>query len=731
MSLSFGVSPLLLIPCLLIAAALGFWVYRNTVPTLSPSKRIALTTLRVGSLFVVLFLLFKPIWENIRNTEQPPLLAVLVDDSQSLNLTVEEASDSLSISEQTRTAVRDFAGEQIPGSVKYFRFSSDVQQVGDSQVGNSQIRNSNAPADSLGFSGDRTNVSQALAFVRERYKDENLQGVLLISDGQYNTGRNPIYLAERYPVPIHTIVVGDTTRRRDVQIRRVNTNEIAYVGDELPVQVGLLSEGFDGARVTVSLFENGVLLNTTNVDLPAGISEIPVDLFHTPEADGLRRYSVSVSQLEGEATFRNNTESFAVRVLENKKRILLFAAAPEPDVSAIRQLLAQDPNIEVTTFVQKSRSQFYDNSTPDSLDTYDAVILAGYPGKLSNSAVAADLAQSIDEGLPAFFILSRQTDLSLLRKTFAAALPAQPRVLRSNYIESTFIPTAEGLQHPILQISETPDEAWLTLPPLVFNDSRWQAAPNARVLATHQVRGIPLDDPMLIIRNQNRHRTAALLGAGTWRWKNLPEDLQTVAPFWVELFTNTLQWITTKEDDRPVRIAPVEDLFSGGAPIQFDGQVYDESLNPVDGAAIEIEVTQADSIRYPYTMEPVGNGRYTLNIGALPEGTYQYSAQAQQNGAVLGTDAGTFAVGSLTLEYKETRADGQLMSQIAQRSGGKVFASADPGDISSHLEASDSFVPIVFEERVESELWQRYIFFVIILVLLTAEWLVRKRSGMV
>lgn len=721
MSLSFGVSPLLLIPCLLAAAALGFWVYQRTVPVLAPAKRFALTALRTTTLFLVLFLLFKPILENIINTEQPPLLAVLIDDSQSLQITVEEETDSLNISELTRNTVREFTQTQIDGSVRYFRFSNDVAQVASST----------APADSLGFAGERTNMAHALAYLREQYKDENLQGVLLISDGQYNTGRNPVYLAERYPVPIHTIVVGDTTRRRDLQIRRVATNDIAYVDDELPIQIGLLSEGFGGERVTVSLFENGTLLNRANVDLPVGTVETPVDLFHTPETEGFHRYSVSVSRLDGEATYRNNSESFAVRVLENKKRILLFAASPEPDVAAIQQLLSEDPNIEVSAYIQKTRGEFYDPNLPDSLNAYDAIILAGYPGRFANPAVAERIAQSIDDGLPAFFLLSRQTDLSLLRRAFETALPAQPRVLRTNFIESTFVPTAEGLQHPILQISDTPDQAWITLPPLVFNDTRWQAAPDARVLATQQVRGISLDDPMLIIRNRNQHRTAVLLGAGTWRWKNLPDDLQSVAPFWVEMFSNTLQWITTKEDDRPVRVAPIEDLFSGGSSIQFDGQVYDESLNPVDGASIEIEVTQADSIRYPYSMEPVGNGRYALNIGALPEGTYRYRASAQQNGIVLGTDAGSFAVGSLTLEYKETRADGQLMHQIAQRSGGRVFASDQPAEVSQHLESSDAFVPVVFEERVETELWQRYFFFVLILVLLTIEWFVRKRSGMV
>ena len=129
MSLSFGVSPLLLIPCLLAAAALGFWVYQRTVPVLAPAKRFSLTALRTTTLFLVLFLLFKPILENIINTEQPPLLAVLIDDSQSLQITIEEETDSLNISELTRNTVREFTQTQIDGSVRYFRFSSDVAQV--------------------------------------------------------------------------------------------------------------------------------------------------------------------------------------------------------------------------------------------------------------------------------------------------------------------------------------------------------------------------------------------------------------------------------------------------------------------------------------------------------------------------------------------------------------------------------------------------------------------------
>ena len=723
MSISFGLPPLFLIPGLILAAFLAYWVYTNTVPSLPTPKRIFLTALRFGSLCIVLFLLFEPILRSITQTERPPVLAVLIDDSQSLSLNTSDSIDSLNSSGSFMTnLMNDFPEGDIPGILKYYRFSNETVALPQSR---------SSLADSLFYAGERTNMSQALDFVRDQLSDENLQGVLVLSDGQYNTGRNPIYLAERYPVPIHTVVIGDTTRKRDLQIRRVTTNDMAYVDDTLPIQVGLLSEDFSGERVTVSLFENGVPLQSSTVDLPPGTVEIPVELQHTPEEPGLRRYSVSVTQLQGEATTRNNAQSFVVRVLENKKRILLLAAAPEPDVAALRQVLRQDKNLDVDPYIQKGAGAFYTPVPLDSLDTYDAVILMGYPGRTADPQFARRIAAQIQEGLPALFMLSRQTDLRMLKDMYADVSPVQPTVIRPNFVESVFSPTPNGLQHPIFQIPELTPSIWNVLPPMIANDSRWQVSASAQVLATQVIRGIQIDEPLLVIQKRNTLRTAALLGSGTWRWKNLPEDLESASTVWVTLLTNTLQWITALEDDRPVRVAPVEDLFSGDAPIQFTGQVYDESLNPVDGASVEVQVLAGDSVQYPYTMKPVGNGRYIADIGALPEGTYQYRARAIKNDIELGADEGSFAVGSLTLEYQETRADGRLMNTLAQRSGGTSFSVTNLSQIPSFLQQSDSFRSTFFEDRVETELWQRHFFLIVIILLLTTEWFFRKRSGMV
>ena len=727
MNLSFEVPLLYLLPCLTVAAFLAIWVYTRTVPSLHNPKRIALTALRFSSLLTILFLLFRPILQNIVQTERPPVMAVLIDDSQSLTLhTTQDGEpaqgvDSLGAPRLMDQVLDAFPDEGIPGDLEFYRFSSSTLPISSTPPN----------PDSIPYIGERTNIAQALDFVRNDLDDQNLKGVLILSDGQFNTGRNPLYVAERYPVPIYTVVVGDTTRKRDLQIRRITTNDFAYIGDALPVQVTLLSEDYGGERVTVTLFDAGTILQTSTVELPEGISETTVDMEHVPEAAGLQRYTVSVSRLAGEATTRNNTRSVAVRVIENKKRYLLLAAAPDPDVSATMQLLAEDKNVQVDAYVQKTSNTFYNEEPLDSLDVYDAAILIGYPGRNADAATSRRVAAAIRDGLPAFFMYTTQTDLRILKDQYADVLPVQPRVIRTNVVESVLTPSVEGLRHPLFQIPDLSPPLWSLLPPLAHNDSRWVALPTARVLATQKIRGIQLDTPLLAVQNINRQRTAALLGSGTWRWKNLPEDLEPAGPIWPTLFSNTLQWITTLEDDRPVRVSPVEDLFSGDTPILFDGQVYDESLNPVDGATVEIDVLAGDSIRYPYIMEPVGNGRYMLDIGVLPEGNYQYTARAGKNDVTLGNDQGSFAVGSLTIEFQETRADGALMRALSQRSGGTSFATSDVAEIPAYLRSTESFRSIFFEERIETELWQRHFFLILIIVLLTTEWFVRKRSGMV
>ena len=718
MSFSFGLSPWLLVLCTLVAGALAFWLYRRTMPQLSPAKRITLGLLRFAALFLILFLLFEPVLRLVDRDEEEAVLAVLVDDSQSLLMTSSTDSTAAPVREKIRTLFDHLPAAVRGADIQVFSFSDDLAPAETS-------------LDSLAFDGSRTNIARSLEQLRERVGEDNLRAAVLLSDGQYNTGRNPLYVAERYPVPIYTVVLGDTARHRDLLIRRVITNDIAYLDTELPIEVALRSEGFAGQAVTVSLLRDGEPLSSRQVRLPEGSSEITVDLTVRPEEEGLHRYVVAVTRLDGEATYRNNLESFTVRVLRSERKILLLAAAPSPDVSAIGQILAESATFDYDTRIQKSPGEFYEGPLPASLGDYDVILMAGYPGRAAAPADMQRIRNAADEGTPIFFLFDRSTHIQFVDEHFSDVLPVVPERLRSGMIEVSFTSTAAAESHPIMNIPDASPESWLRLHPLIASQTRWLATPDAQVLAQTQVRGVELDDPLLVVRRRTGNRSAALLGAGTWRWRNVSEDLGQIAHLWPTLFSNTLEWLSAREEDQPVRIVPVRDLFSGGEDVEFSGQVYDESLNPISDATVEVNISSQDGTVYPFVMQPIGNGRYTLDAGTFPEGTYSYEAVAQANDANVGGDTGAFAVGSLTLEFKETRANASLMRQIAQRSGGELIDPDRMEMFTSGLAATGAFAPVIVETEREIELRRRYIFLAIVVALLTVEWFIRKRSGMV
>src|SRR5690606_36395152 len=157
------------------------------------------------------------------------------------------------------------------------------------------------------------------------------------------------------------------------------------------------------------------------------------------------------------------------------------------------------------------------------------------------------------------------------------------------------------------------------------------------------------------------------------------------------------RWVTAREDRRPVRVRPDRALFGEGEPVTFTGQVYDESLQPIGDADVRVTVRMPDGTETPYTMRPLGNGRYALDAGTLPSGSYGFTAQATRGAEALGDDRGAFAVGALALEFREPGADAALMRQLARRSGGRVVPVAEVGGLRDALAREGLFAPRLIE----------------------------------
>ncbi len=714
MDLFFESSPWLLVGGLIAAAGATYWTYRETTPALGSGWRLFLGGLRFLSLALIVVLLLQPVLRQLNESTEPPLLAVLVDDSQSMRLVTGEG-DSTSAS-TVRSGLRPVLSSVTEGlgedTTQSFAFDQSIRS---------------APAlDSLAFAGGRTDIGTALEQLPAEVRDRNLRGVVVVSDGQYNAGPTPLRVADRYPVPIHTVTVGDTARQRDLQVRRVATNDVGYTDSEVPVQATLQAERIPEQDVRVSLSAGDSLVAETDVRLPGGTAEVPVDLSFRPQAPGQRPLSVRVASVPGEATTRNNARSTSLRVLDRKRQVLLLGAAPSPSFTAVRRVLETNADTRVTARVPRRDGSFYGGPLPDTLDRYDAIVAAGFPSEPVPAAATERVASVLAEGTPGLFFLDRQTDVAAWEEAFGAVLPARPPAPEIEWTSRSLQLGAPARSHPVFEM-EAPLDLIADLPPLRTPATAWTPTPDADVLMTAPSAD---DAPALVLRERAGRRAALLLASGTERWATLPPALSAADPVWPSLVSNLLRWTTTQAPDRPVRVRPLASQFEGDEPVEFEGQVYDENMSPVPSATVDVTVTDSTGTEYSYVMDAAGNGQYDLEVGSLPEGTYDYRAVAQESGAVVGRDQGSFSVGALQIEYQATRADPVLMRQIAERSGGRAYRPSSLSSFAADLTRSSSFSAEVTTNPTETELWRQWPFLAVLLLLLATEWTLRKRLGL-
>ena len=229
-ALSFAESVFLLIALAVAATLFSIWTYRRTVPEITTRRRAVLIALRSSALAVLLFLLFEPVLNLQRSEELSPRVAVLLDNSKSL--TVEDAG-------VTRAAkMKDFVSSAA---------FQDVEGSGEKSswlFGGKAFPMQEVTADSLSFTGVETDIGRALQQVYDAETQQNLRAVVLVTDGVFTAGKNPLYAAQALGVPVHVVAVGDSTEKKDILVGRVLANNIAYLESTLPVDVTVRSAGF-------------------------------------------------------------------------------------------------------------------------------------------------------------------------------------------------------------------------------------------------------------------------------------------------------------------------------------------------------------------------------------------------------------------------------------------------------------------------------------------------------
>ena len=652
----------------------------------------ALGALRTLGFALLAALLLSPLLRFLRTDRQEPIVVLAQDVSESVGLETDTVAYAAAWAELRDRLAADYR-------VVSYTFGAGVHRDGP-----------------LTFGDKTTNLDAVLTEIGDVYGNQNLGAVVLATDGIYNAGANPAYRNPDLRAPVYTIGLGDTTRRRDLLVRRVFHNKIAYLNDRFSIQVDVAAAGAAGerTRLTVSRLGDGgsQTLHSEEITLDRG------DFFTTREvvlpADraGVQRYRVALSGIGGEVSSANNRRDLFVDVLDARQRILLLAAAPHPDVSALRQALAGGKNNELTVG--------YAGKFAGSLADFDLVILHQLPAarhRLRPELAALDRAR-----VPRLFVLGEAAVPALVNAAQGLLQFSGGGGASGN--EVTARPLGE---FSLFTVSDELRQALPRYPPLTAPFGEYTAGIGATTVLRQRIGRVDTDYPLLAVGEDRGVRTGVLAGTGLWQWRLFDYLEYGDHARFDELVSQLTQFLTVKEDKRRFRVSLPTNVFAENEPVQLDAELYNPNYELVNEPEATVVITGPGGQEYNYAFNRSSTA-YTLTAGTLPVGDYRFTAATNLGGERL-TYAGRFSVSAVEVERYALEADHGLLRRLSDRFGGELLFADQLGDLPRRLAERGTVKPVLFETvSTRSVLHLKWIFGGLLLIL-SLEWFLRRYFG--
>jgi len=192
------------------------------------------------------------------------------------------------------------------------------------------------------------------------------------------------------------------------------------------------------------------------------------------------------------------------------------------------------------------------------------------------------------------------------------------------------------------------------------------------------------------------------------------------------MMSKIIQYLSVKLDKSLFRII-MKNHYSENEAVEASAEVYNEIYELVNEADVSLEITDENGRKFPYTFGRTTNA-YHLNLGSFPPGIYKYNAHVSNAGKGY-TRKGEFVVTALNFESAVTVANHRLLFNLASRHGGTMLYPKNMQSVKDLLGKRDDIKTVVYSERRYTDLIDIFWVFLLIVILLGTEWLLRKRAG--
>jgi uncharacterized membrane protein len=721
---------------LVFAAVAGLgWLVRSRMGRAAPGIRnwragiIWLLQSAVAAL--ILLLLWQPAITIAELKPQQNIIAVLVDDSRSMAI----ADDGTTRQAQAVKALQGGVLAELQTRFQTRLYSLDSRAVRVSSL------------DALQPSAPATHIGDSLKQLVAETSDLPVGAIVLLSDGSDNSGGidlDTISALRNRRIPVHTVGLGAEEIPRDVEIDDAVLAPKALANSRLAVSVTFHQRGYAGQKATLNVRDGDKMLAAQPIEFAAdGKIQTQNVLFSAGDA-GSKTLQFSIDPLPDEQNRANNAVTRLVNVVNDKRRILYVEGEPRWEYKFIRRAEDDDRVVQIASMLRTTENKIYRQgiddpkeladgfpSKPEDLFGYQALIIGSVEAGYFTPAQQDLIRQFVDRRGGGLLFLGGRFALadggwggSSLADLLPVVLPSHKNTFHR--VPATVQLTPAGEDSLISRLIDDPArnaERWKTLPYIMDYQEPGTPKPGATVLAEMKAGG--RDMPLLVTQNFGRGRTALMATSGTWRWQmSLPLGDTSHMMFWQQI----LRWLVADTPSQVVASVPSQMLFDDGN-VKLSADVRDKDYLPAPDATVEAHILGPGGVSATVEMTPVPDapGTFQDEWTAEKPGSYLTEVTAQRGGQEIGRDVLTFQRMDGVAENFHTEQNRDLLEKLASQTGGRYWKPQELSKLPGEIAYSEAGITV----RETKPLWDMPAIFLLILALLFAEWLLRRKWGIV
>lgn len=755
------------ITVLFVLFVVGFvvWNYAREGGEAGPRLRTVLVGMRLALFGILLFM----IAEVVLSLERTglPYVVVLVDDSASMGVadryedereraTLESRAKAIGAEEPTRLNLAKSVllqeksallhGIDRDYKLKLYAVSTSArQQPGTVAEIETAIR-------SMEPTGESTRLGDGIQSVLADLRGTPPAAMVLLTDGINTDGESlaaAALLCRRKGVPLYSVALGSNKPVRDIELSDLLVDEVVFVNDIVNFEFKLTATGLEGQQVEVRLRQKDRSEPLTRLPVTLGQDGEPqrVQLPYRPTEVGEFEYVVEVDTLDGEAHEHNNARERVVSVRKEQIHVLLVQSYPNFEFRYLKHMLERDSTIELHTVLQESDPEYAEQDKTalhtfparrDELFAYDVIIFGDVDPAFLSGSMLTDVSAFVSEkGGGVVFVAGplftpgeyRGTPLDAL---MPVDLSSTGSVFAAQPADEGFQvePTDLGLASPQMQLGDTPAETeaiWKNLPRLYGLYETAGLKPAARVLAAHPTRLSADGKPLPILAMQFVGAGKVLFHAtdDTWRWRFQVGDVY-FARYWVQ----TIRYLSRSKllgKDHSAELTTDRREYQQGEAVRLRVRFVDERLAPAsdEGVSVILEQEGRQKRQIKLRRNASNRGIFEGSFSRPIAGSYHaWVAEPTLEGQAPAAD---FVVVAPPGEFEQVRTDRAELERAAEQTEGRTY------DVNTARRIVDDLphgrqIPI--ESLPPVSLWNRWPLLLVFLALISGEWIIRKRKGL-